>query len=193
MDVARPLSSQLADRSPVADIMSSVNSIVTPEMIRPFMKAQPRKSSRQSSRKGRTLILTDTPVKAQLEATQRERNSRKTKGSGTDKTTKRKVHYSPSNAIDCEHGEIAEKVSKTSEKTKKTVRKKVSTTTRKKTVLKHNRGQTITDDDDTPCAMCGKRCNEPPLEDWKQCPSCKQWCHDRCCPDDVDTCYRCLC
>jgi len=51
---------------------------------------------------------------------------------------------------------------------------------------------TIADDDDTPCGECGKRCNDPPLEDWKQYLDCQQWFHERCCPEDTDICYTCL-
>lgn len=179
-------------------------------MIRPFLKAQPRKVSSQTRRKGKTQILTDTPVKAQLEAYQRERTSRKTKRPGTGKTgrleptglfnlpnrptivekgrptgsvKKRKVGEDCSGKQDITVNNVPEVgPSKILKATKKSVKKKA----------KAGKRQVIEDDDDTPCAVCGKRCNEPPLEDWKQCPLCKQWFHERCCPEDTDTCYVCL-
>ena len=177
-------------------------------MNRPFLKAQPRKESSQTRRKGKTLILTDTPVKAQLEAYQRERTSRKTKRPGTERTGRleptglfnlpnttvqkstssvkkqKLVGNSSSEQDNTVNIEDLPQVgpSKILKAMKKTVRKKATAAKR----------QVIEDDDDTPCAVCGKRCNEPPLEDWKQCLLCKQWFHERCCPDETDTCYMCL-
>jgi hypothetical protein len=112
---------------------------------------------------------------------QRERDGRKRKKS---QTTKRKGLFSVSNAVD-----VAAKVSKIS---KAPVRQKPKQTAQTRRAAKRRPTHTITDNDDTPCAMCGKRCNEPPLEDWKQCPVCQQWFHERCCPEDTDTCYTCL-
>lgn len=120
-------------------------------MIRPFKKAQPRKLGHQTRRKGQTQILTDTPVKARLEAGQRERGVRK------------RVRFPP------------EQTPRSEKQTKKNKKK-----------------QTVADDDDTPCALCGKRYNEPPAENWAQCSSCKKWFHESCYPDDTDMCYTCL-
>lgn len=44
----------------------SLNSFPTPEEVRPYPKAQPRKSNRGRRRQGKSLVLTDTPVKEQL-------------------------------------------------------------------------------------------------------------------------------
>jgi hypothetical protein len=193
-DTAASTSSQLTYASTAATVSSSVNSVISPEMIRPFMKAQPRKSSHRARRKGQTRILTDTPVKEQLEIFQRERNSRKTKVSVTNTASKRKRIFAMLSTVESEisDGPIAGKVSNILQAADTAVRQKAKKTARKKLTVKSRKGQTIANDDDTPCAMCGKRCNEPPLEDWKQCPSCKEWFHERCCPDDTDTCYTCL-
>jgi len=136
-------------------------SIITPEMIRPFLKAKQRKVTNQTSRKGETQILTDTPVKAKFEARQQARDLKKSK------TRKRKGK-----------GLF---INNDLEKPKKKRKKNKST-----------KPTTIADDDDTPCGVCGKRANEPPLEDWKQCLDCQQWFHERCCPEDTDICYTCL-
>ena len=55
--------------------------IVTPESIRPHPKAGPRKASSASvpRRRGETKILTDTPVKRQLETEANLRESKKKK------------------------------------------------------------------------------------------------------------------
>jgi len=141
--------------------------ITTPEMIRPFLKAQPRKVANQSRRKGATQILTDTPVKAELAARQRARDFKK------NKIRKRKGLF-----VNDEHtGNDVDRPNPKKKRKKNNSSKPTST---------------IADDDDTPCGVCGKRCNEPPLEDWKQCPGCQQWFHERCCPEDTDICYTCL-
>ncbi|XP_047141250.1 uncharacterized protein LOC101238262 [Hydra vulgaris] len=49
----------------------------------------------------------------------------------------------------------------------------------------------VTNSDDTPCCMCGKRFNEPPIDDWQQCPECLNWYHDGCGPDDTAVCFHC--
>ena len=51
--------------SPVHPSSSAVT--VTPEQLKPFPKATPRKSTTKQVRKGRTRILTDTPVKDEIE------------------------------------------------------------------------------------------------------------------------------
>ena len=57
----------------------------TPEDVRPFTKALPRKTNQRGKKRGRSMILTDTPVKNALEA---EAAKRKTKVKGP---TSRKV------------------------------------------------------------------------------------------------------
>ena len=57
----------------------------TPEDVRPFTKAPPRKTNQRGKKRGRSMILTDTPVKNALEA---EAAKRKTKVQGP---TSRKV------------------------------------------------------------------------------------------------------
>ncbi|ESN96787.1 hypothetical protein HELRODRAFT_163910 [Helobdella robusta] len=50
----------------------------------------------------------------------------------------------------------------------------------------------ITSDDNTPCHFCGILANVPPFENWKECPYCKEWCHEHCCLEDSILCYSCL-
>jgi len=179
--------------------------LVSPEMIRPFLKAQPRKATNRGRRKGRTQILTDTPVKVQLESELLQRGLRKatkvtqtkqsvaskrlfsSQTSGSDGPKKCKIMPEPTET-DVESRETS---SESKRKVKQKKNKKRAGNTRKKGRDKTGQTQEIDEDDDTPCGMCGKRCNEPPIEDWKQCPSCNLWFHDRCCPDDTELCYRC--
>lgn len=133
-------------------------------MIRPFKKAEPRKSTTGNRRKGKTQILTDTPVKAELEARQKVRES---------KTTKRKKDLFDSNQP------RPRKTVKVSQQQKPKRKKKTDI-------------PTVTSDDKTPCHLCGVRANVLPLEDWRECPSCNEWFHERCCPEDSVLCYACL-
>lgn len=50
----------------------------------------------------------------------------------------------------------------------------------------------INSDDNTPCCICSKKYNEPPLDSWTQCSKCRLWFHDSCGPEDIATCYFCL-
>ena len=52
--------------------------IVAPEVISPFPKAAPRKH-KGGRKNGKTLVLTDTPIKEQIRATEEERNRKKDK------------------------------------------------------------------------------------------------------------------
>jgi len=188
--------------------------LISPEMIRPFLKAQPRKSTNRGRCKGHTQILTDTPVKAQLESDQLQRCARKaskvmqtTRRIATNRVTamglfssqtsgsvgKRKLKRMPEpTAIDGEPSPEAKRSKSKQKARQKKSTKKVSGNSRNKGRNKTGLTQEINEADDTPCGVCGKRCNEPPFEDWKQCPLCDLWYHDRCCPDDSDLCYSCI-
>lgn len=195
----------------ISTVGHSPTVLVSPEMIRPFLKAQPRKSTNRGRRKGHTQILTDTPVKAQLESDQLQRSSRKAakvsqskqgaankrlaglfspQTSGLDGPKKRKVVPQPKPTDTDDEPRKKRSESKQKGSQKKNVKR--AGNVKEKGRDKTGETQEINEDDDTPCGVCGKRCNEPPIEDWKQCPSCKLWYHDRCCPDDTELCYRCI-
>ena len=53
---------------------------VTPEQVRPYPKANPRVLSGEGRKKGSTKILTDTPVKRQIEEQEAERKDKKARG-----------------------------------------------------------------------------------------------------------------
>ncbi|KAK2709768.1 hypothetical protein QYM36_013440, partial [Artemia franciscana] len=53
---------------------------VTPEQVRPYPKAKPRVLSGRGRKKGSTKILTDTPVKRQIEEQEAERKDKKARG-----------------------------------------------------------------------------------------------------------------
>ena len=53
---------------------------MTPEQVRPYPKAKPRVLSGRGSKKGSTKILTDTPVKKQIEEHEAKRKDKKAQG-----------------------------------------------------------------------------------------------------------------
>ena len=53
---------------------------MTPEQVRPYPKAKPRVQSGRGRKKGSTKILTDTPVKRQIEEEEAERKDKKARG-----------------------------------------------------------------------------------------------------------------
>jgi len=62
----------------------------SPEAVRPFPKAEPRKNTLLSSRRKRhCAILTDTPVKRALEQEKEQQNNKKLSKKPTKKTTKK--------------------------------------------------------------------------------------------------------
>ena len=64
----------------------------------------------------------------------------------------------------------------------------------KKPAAKRQKRERSSSTDDTPCCICQRKYNEPPLEEWQQCRICGQWFHDSCGPgdSDADVCYFCL-
>ncbi|ESO05360.1 hypothetical protein HELRODRAFT_171748 [Helobdella robusta] len=149
----------LSIRVPESTCRDQQKSNVTPEMIRPFKKTGPRKTSTGNRKKGKTQILTDTPVKAELEACQQARESK------TINKKRKKILFD-------RNQQISRKTNKVSEKQKKS----------------KNNIPIITSDDNTPCHLCGILANVPPFENLKECPSCKEWFHERCCLEDSNLC-----
>lgn len=75
MELTTPTVQPVAvDETPVrVELAAAASRHVTPEMIRPFPKAPPRKKPSLRRRTGRSRVLTDTPVKKELEELQRRR------------------------------------------------------------------------------------------------------------------------
>jgi len=71
--------------------MTAVKSI-TPESLRPHPKAGPRKKN-GGRKKGKTLILSDTPVKAQIEVELKNRVNNQKKKSLANVSRKRKESF----------------------------------------------------------------------------------------------------
>ena len=77
--------------------------IVAPEVISPFPKAAPRKH-KGGRKKGKTLVLTDTPIKEQIRATDEERKRKKDKQQASQKAkveskSRKKLKLQPDNVV----------------------------------------------------------------------------------------------
>lgn len=182
-----PTSSDSAEQS----ASTSTPRFVSPEEIRPFPKAGNRKvtKSKVRQRKGDTRILTDTPVKLQV---QRDAEAR------LAKTTKKRKLFPIDNKDNIEG--TAQGNGKP-QKQQKTKRKKTARSgcIRKKMASQMS-DKTSSDDH---CAGCGvlygektdSRCDE----DWLKCNVCAKWFHDSCAQnfgildvDDTFTCRNCV-
>lgn len=62
-----------------APVSSKRRPTISPHVIRPFPKAPPRKSAKGQRKKGKTMIMTDTPVKRALEEELEQKNKPKVK------------------------------------------------------------------------------------------------------------------
>jgi hypothetical protein len=84
---------QAAESRPIATPVHSSSSVVrptiTPEQLRPFPKATPRKTTIKHVKKGRTRILTDTPVKDEIEQVALSRKRAKEFGGEKPRSKKR--------------------------------------------------------------------------------------------------------
>lgn len=80
------------ESNPVATCSSETNAIISPEIIRPFAKAKPRNPSQRNRRRTTSRILTSTPVKAQIEQQQADKeNKRKIATDRLKKRTKKRM------------------------------------------------------------------------------------------------------
>ena len=89
--------------SPIPSTSGYVQAL-TPEDMRPFTKAAPRKATYVGRKRGRSRVLTDTAEKAEIEANYAKRKCRKGKKKGGRKR-KRKITYSASIDFGCESEE----------------------------------------------------------------------------------------
>jgi hypothetical protein len=125
--------------------------IVSPEQIRPYPKAAPRKQT--GRRKGKTRILTDTPVKAELEQEALKRRAK------SDKTGVRKrLRYIP----------LEVKPTKTNDQGKGKGKEKA----------RKNKSE---NDPCASCGILyGALSDSRRKEQWFQCQTCLKWAHESC-------------
>lgn len=158
--------------------------LVSPEEIRPYPKAGSRKSdSKVCRRKGNTRILTDTPVKLQL---QRDAEVRIEK-----KARKRKL-FPTGNSKDKEA---------TSKERREAKKQNIARSGR--TCKKMARAPKMSENSDDRCTICkvvyGDKADQKCHEDWLKCSVCAHWFHDSCAQafgvvddDETFTCRNCV-
>lgn len=158
------------DIIPVASTSRDTSVTVTaipfsPETLRPLPKAPPRKGNQTNRRKVKSAVLTDTPVKDELAAIEAARTAKK-------------------------------KVKKLSFKeTKTTKRSKPGTKIKKVKVVKKQRGNDDSAEEEESLCLC---CLEPysnsrAKEKWVQCLECSNWAHEACTSGELSyVCHNCF-
>lgn len=75
----RNIQHQQEERSSVSSALVKQATLISPELVRPFPKAPPRKTNITGRKKGKTMVLTDTPIKDELVNELLERSRKKAK------------------------------------------------------------------------------------------------------------------
>lgn len=155
---------------------SSAQVLTTPEQIRPFPKAGERKRDAKKTRKrGSTRILTDTPVKRQIEDEHASREAKKTNSGSKSLQPKKRGKKDESSA-------------------------KTAGTQKKRRTCNKTKNQTASND---ACKLCGvvygDATDKKRDEMWRCCVTCSRWFHDSCAQvngilddGDVFTCMDCV-
>ncbi|CAH1982597.1 unnamed protein product [Acanthoscelides obtectus] len=154
--------SEVSSTSNTSTVTTAV-SVFSPEAIRPLPQAEARKNT-QKRRKIKSAILTDTPVKNELEAIEARRNTKKVKRPALNLENKTKKSVSKTRRNCKNKGKISEKESSDS------------------------------DDDDCFCVVCMEPFSQSvPKEEWIQCIECKSWAHWACTKGDLFyVCHNCF-
>jgi len=142
------------ERTPGKESRENGKAQFSPEDVRPYPKAPPRKGTAKR-KKRRTAILTDTPEKALIEEEFQKRSQSKSK-------PKQKQKQNPSQV-----------------KTKPNENK----AGKRKLVQKKRKIDTSSDSDDEEwyCLICVEPySNSKAREKWVQCVACKDWAHEEC-------------
>ncbi|CAH2015570.1 unnamed protein product [Acanthoscelides obtectus] len=154
--------SEVSSTSNTSTVTTAV-SVFSPEAIRPLPQAEARKNT-QKRRKIKSAILTDTPVKNELEAIEARRNTKKVKRPALNLENKTKKSVSKTRRNCKNKGKISEKESSDS------------------------------DDGDCFCVVCMESFSQSvPKEEWIQCIECKSWAHLACTEGDLFyVCHNCF-
>ncbi|XP_063216749.1 uncharacterized protein LOC134542016 [Bacillus rossius redtenbacheri] len=165
MDVTSRGLHEIASQDKEIVVDSTCN--ISPEMVRPFPKAGPRKNNRVNNRKRKSEVLTDTPI----------RNELAKKKSDIDKKKGAKKNLFGS-----------------SKDTVQNPRKsKVKMLCKKKKNICVNTANSRASREDTLCLLClGPYSKSRPGEQWVQCVGCKMWAHEDCSDNSVQfLCHNC--
>lgn len=170
------LPSEVISQSPV-----NVRPFPTPEEIRPFEKAEPRKGMAAGKRKRVSAILTDTPVKRALEEEQKDAKAKKAKA------LERKVKSHAKKALFQKQ--------RTSNCRMKLTKSTAVGLKRKKKPRKDD-DDDDSEDEDSLCLRCLKPfSSSQPGAQWIQCTNCKRWAHETCVKNEIlgvfYECYNC--
>ncbi|XP_049937955.1 uncharacterized protein LOC126412150 [Schistocerca serialis cubense] len=166
------------ENSPSTRAEINVRPFPTPEEVRPFEKAEPRKSMEAGKRKRVSAIVTDTPVKKVLEEEQKGAKEKKAK------------------ALERKLKSLFQKESRNNGRMKLTKSTAIGLKRKKKPMEDDDDEDDDEEDEDSLCLRCLKPfSNSQPGAQWIQCTNCKCWAHQTCMRNEIRglfyECYNC--
>lgn len=127
--------------------------ILSPEAIRPFPKAPPRKNKTTGNRKGKTRVLTDTPEKQELELIAAKKRKK----------------------------EVNKKAKSVKKRLCKKKKVEVSSSEDETSVILESDNSCDEAQEENSCVGCGESYyTTSSTEDWIQCLTCRFWMHEDC-------------
>jgi hypothetical protein len=178
---------------PTQRTSSVERSHTTPDNLRPYPKAPPRKLEANKRQKGSTRILTDTPVKTQLAALEHSRKRKKSRGKKAEGEPKAKktlmLKKSKKHCVDAVEKASTNSLPKPGEmkknhkETRKAKDSKLEKNKLQRKTKKHCKvkglDRVVSGDQDDANILCFY-CEEETNDAWIRCMECQRWAHDSC-------------
>ena len=183
-----------------------VSTTRSPEDIRPYPKAAPRKENTRRGKSKKSTILTDTPERerAAQQISKKRASKKRERNVQEKKAPRRKLSLEAM----AKHGEASKEndSSRTNNEgrkgietvcaTRRTVKgkekasSKVALAQKRKTPSVEQHSDSDSDEEAWPCLVCCEPFgNSKPGERWVRCTGCKKWAHEACTRGDI--CYVC--
>lgn len=165
---------------------NEVRLLPTPEEVRPFDKAKPRKGTAAGKRRRVSVILTDTPVKRALEEEQKRSKEKK-----KNALERKKMSIVKKSLF---HKKSTSHCKTTSTKSNESTEVKTPPVKRKKKQNQVYCKDDEEEDEDSTCLKCFKPFSDSrPGAQWIQCTSCQRWAHQICVKNEINGLfYECL-
>ena len=178
---------------PQPSTSTEVSTTRSPEDIRPYPKAAPRKENTRRGKSKKSTILTDTPERERA-AQQISKKRAKTRERNVQE--KKAPKWKLSLEAMAKHGEASKENDSSRTNNEGTVKgkekasSKVALAQKRKTPSVEQHADSDSDEEAWPCLVCCEPFgNSKPGERWVRCTGCKKWVHEACTGGDI--CYVC--